>query len=272
MRDSFIFYRSFFESIEALEDKDQLILLKGIMDYSLNGIEPNLNGVVLGMWKLIKPLLDSNQRKYEDGKKGGRPKKSEINKPVVSENENHSLEINKPVVSENENHSLEINKPVVSENEKIKKPNALCFMSNVDENENANSETSFSLFFSEVSHFWVNENIKIQSKDQINKIYISLLPVFGIQKLKAYIIKAFNENKVKYLTPFGLLNILERIVSYSQKTNKVLPIYKPPKPVVLSPEEMDKINLIKQRTWDKLNGGVVSVSVESSKESRHAEN
>lgn len=104
MRDSFIFYRSFFESAVILNEKDQLILFKGIIDYSLNGVEPRFEGFCSSLWTLIKPLLDSNQKKYTDGLKGGRPKKEEKHKTSGSENK-------KPVVSE-------INKPVVIENEK----------------------------------------------------------------------------------------------------------------------------------------------------------
>ena len=35
-RDTFIFYRSFYDALSDLEDKDQLILYKAICDYSLN--------------------------------------------------------------------------------------------------------------------------------------------------------------------------------------------------------------------------------------------
>ena len=77
MRDSFIFYRSFFESFEGLSKKDRLILFEAVCNYALNDIEPELNGIPLAIFKLLKPQLDANIRRYENGCKGGRPKKTE---------------------------------------------------------------------------------------------------------------------------------------------------------------------------------------------------
>lgn len=102
MRDSFIFYRSFFESFEGLSKKDKLILFDAICNYALNDIEPQLAGVPLSMFKLLKPQLDANIRRYENGCKGGRPKKTET-KP--KENQDKTKE--KPNV--NDNHNLNLN-------------------------------------------------------------------------------------------------------------------------------------------------------------------
>lgn len=73
-RDSFVFYRSFFEAVSKLKKSDQAEVLLALCDYALNGTERPLNGVPAAMFMLIKPNLDANQRKYENGKKGGRPK------------------------------------------------------------------------------------------------------------------------------------------------------------------------------------------------------
>lgn len=99
MRDSFIFYRSFFESFDGLSKKDKLLLFDAVCNYALNDIEPQLTGVPLSMFKLLKPQLDANIRRYENGCKGGRPKKTEAKpkqnqdrtkvKPNV--NDNHNL-------------------------------------------------------------------------------------------------------------------------------------------------------------------------------------
>lgn len=98
MRDSFIFYRSFFESFEGLSKKDKLILFDAICNYALNDIEPELTGVPLSMFKLLKPQLDANIRRFENGKKGGRPKKTET-KPNDNQTEtktepNYNLNLN----------------------------------------------------------------------------------------------------------------------------------------------------------------------------------
>ena len=74
MRESFIFYRSFFEAAKKLNQKEKSKLLESICDYALNGVEPELSGAADGMFMLLKPQLDANIRKYENGLKGGRPK------------------------------------------------------------------------------------------------------------------------------------------------------------------------------------------------------
>ena len=74
-RDSFIFYRSFFESIEDLAPEEQLAIYKAICAYALNGVIPQLKGSSAAIFKLIRPILDANFVRFQNGKKGGRPKK-----------------------------------------------------------------------------------------------------------------------------------------------------------------------------------------------------
>ena len=100
MRDSFIFYRSFYESFDGLSKKDKLILFDAICSYALNDTEPVLSGVPLSMFKLLKPQLDANTRKYENGGKGGRPKKN-LNETKVKPN--HNQTVIKPKRNDNEN-------------------------------------------------------------------------------------------------------------------------------------------------------------------------
>ncbi len=68
-RDSFVFYRSFYESISTLDDESQINLYKAIIDFSLNQKEPILSGVALGFWTLIKPNLEANNKRWENGNK-----------------------------------------------------------------------------------------------------------------------------------------------------------------------------------------------------------
>ncbi len=78
-RDSFVFYRSFFEAIELLDNQQSLNLIKAIGEYALNGQEIELEGVEKIVWTTIKPQLEANRKKYENGKKGGAPKGSRNN-------------------------------------------------------------------------------------------------------------------------------------------------------------------------------------------------
>ena len=74
MRNSFVFYRSFNEAMEELSESDQLVLYRAIVAYGLDGQEASFESSYLRMaWKLIKPQLDANWKRYENGCKGGAP-------------------------------------------------------------------------------------------------------------------------------------------------------------------------------------------------------
>lgn len=82
-RDSFIFYKSFYEAINELNSEDQLAIHQAICEFSLYGKEPEVTGITNAIWRLIRPQLEANRKRYESGskgaehgKKGGRPKKN----------------------------------------------------------------------------------------------------------------------------------------------------------------------------------------------------
>ncbi len=76
-RDSFIFYKSFYEAIAGLAKDIQIEVLTAVIEYALFGRLPdNLKPVAKGMFTLIKPNIDVNTARFENGKKGGRKKKS----------------------------------------------------------------------------------------------------------------------------------------------------------------------------------------------------
>ena len=81
-RDSFVFYRSFFDAISEMDDKERLFMYEAIIAYALDGKEPKLSGLGLYkvIWTFVKPLLDANWKRYFNGckgaphgKKGGAP-------------------------------------------------------------------------------------------------------------------------------------------------------------------------------------------------------
>lgn len=78
MRDSFIFYRSFYEAIKDLQRDIQGEIYTAIMEYSLYGKETdNLKPVARSIFTLIKPQIDVNNKRFDNGCKGGRPLKKE---------------------------------------------------------------------------------------------------------------------------------------------------------------------------------------------------
>lgn len=72
-RESFIFYRSFYEAIKYMPTDVQAEIYPAICEYALFGKLPkNLSEVAKGMFMLIKPNIDVNTARFENGKKGGR--------------------------------------------------------------------------------------------------------------------------------------------------------------------------------------------------------
>lgn len=89
-RDSILFYRSFYEAIRGLPKDIQLEIYTAIMEYGLNGnLAENLKPVAKGMFALIKPVLDNNNTRFENGKKGGR--KSSVKDPSTKPDPDHTL-------------------------------------------------------------------------------------------------------------------------------------------------------------------------------------
>lgn len=84
-RESFIFYRSFYEAIRCMPPDMQVEIYTAICEYALFGKLPkNLSEVTKGMLTLMKPNIDVNTARYENGKKGGRKR---TNKPASTDAE-----------------------------------------------------------------------------------------------------------------------------------------------------------------------------------------
>ena len=65
MRDSVLFYRSFFDALRNIPDADRLRVYDAIMEYSMYDVEPNLDGTSLAVFLLVKPQIDANNKRYE---------------------------------------------------------------------------------------------------------------------------------------------------------------------------------------------------------------
>lgn len=104
MRESFIFYRSFWDALQTLGTRDRLKLFENICSFALDGDEKPLTGATGGMWQLLKPQLEANIRKYENGTKGGRPKtKPNNNLNETKTKPNYNLTESKPKPNDNYN-------------------------------------------------------------------------------------------------------------------------------------------------------------------------
>lgn len=68
-RDSFIFYRSFFEATKPLGESEKAQLFDAICNYALDHKEIDLDDMPKAMFALIQPQLEANYKKYLNGTK-----------------------------------------------------------------------------------------------------------------------------------------------------------------------------------------------------------
>ena len=90
MRDSTVFYRSFYDATKDLPKEVQADIYTAMFEYAFYLNEVPLEGTAKAIFTLIKPQLDANIRKWKNGKNGGRPsedKNQEETKKEPTENQ-----------------------------------------------------------------------------------------------------------------------------------------------------------------------------------------
>ena len=135
-RESFIFYASFYQAIKEIPNENQLKVYQAITNFALTGTEPtDLNGIEKAVFILVKPQIIANNKRYENGCGGGRPKKEEkknkktngfknkkpnnnqtITKVKPNENENENVNVNE---NEKDNKALQPTQPVAVVSKKV---------------------------------------------------------------------------------------------------------------------------------------------------------
>ena len=111
MRDSIVFYRSFYEAIKEIPLEEQGVVYNAIYGYALDGIEPELSGIAKAIFLLVKPQIDANNSRYENGKKGGKPKTNQ-NETKTEPKTNQDVTETEP----NENVNVNVNENDLKEN------------------------------------------------------------------------------------------------------------------------------------------------------------
>lgn len=187
--DGFIFYTSFLEAIQELPNDSQLRLYQAITNFALNHIEPeNLKSFEKAVFTVIKPQLIANQKRYENGKKGGRPKKETIDKPKEKPKEEeiktNGYENKKPMVIENENlkRNIKIKKEKEIENKKeieIKKENSVKEKSLVALEKATPTNKQVYEFFNQTYKKLTNADYLFRKEDYI--LIANLIKKYGIE-------------------------------------------------------------------------------------------
>ncbi len=129
MPDSFVMYRSFVEALQSVDTETRLAVYDALSKYALDGIEPDLNGIAAALFALMRPQIDANNKRRENGKlgavhgaKGGRPKKHDNPTGDTNKNPYGVIEEN-PTETPNVNDNDNVN---VNGNGKRNKPAHLC--------------------------------------------------------------------------------------------------------------------------------------------------
>ena len=60
MRDSVLFYRSFYDALKNIPSDERLKVYDSIMEYGMYDRDPELDGVALAIFLLAKPQIDAN--------------------------------------------------------------------------------------------------------------------------------------------------------------------------------------------------------------------
>lgn len=109
MKESFVFYRSFYEAIKDLKIKDKLQVYEAICELSLNQKEIKLTGMSATIFKLIKPQILANYERYENGKKGGAPIGNQNARKTTKNNQWSFSKTTKKQPNENDNVNENVN-------------------------------------------------------------------------------------------------------------------------------------------------------------------
>ena len=96
-REGFVFYRSFYDAICQLKRPgERWAAVDAIIRYALDGESDNLTGPAGMALAFAKPQIDANNKRYENGKKGGRKTKDEPNDNQTETKQEPNLTTTKP--------------------------------------------------------------------------------------------------------------------------------------------------------------------------------
>jgi len=181
MKNGFIFYKSFYDAIHRLNNKElKADIFEAICELALNENNIELTDEVGQMiMDLIKPQILANNKKYEDGKKGGRPKKitsgyENIETSGYQEIETSGYENKKPKEKEKEKE-----KKKEKEKEKVKVKEKIYKKESFYENEKLNN-----LF---LEFLQIRKKLKAVNSDRAIKMLLNKLSKFNDQMKYAMI-------------------------------------------------------------------------------------
>jgi hypothetical protein len=158
-RESFVFYDSWMEAIEELPSVElrneamSAVVMYGLGKQTDEDWE-QLNPFVRALLKIIKPMIDKNQKMYENAKNGGRKKVKDTVEEVSEEIEKP----NRNQIDENENQIETKSKPNRNQIETKSEPNA-------NQNEDLVSKSG-----NQANQNNVNVNVNVNDNVNVNSL------------------------------------------------------------------------------------------------------
>ena len=119
-RDSCVFYASWLDAIEAMPDNVRGEALMAILVYALRGETTEKQGAMTKViMAMVKPQIEANNKRYENGCKGGRPKvekNQNETKPKPNGNQNETKKNQTITYNDNVNDNVNDNESVCKKN------------------------------------------------------------------------------------------------------------------------------------------------------------
>lgn len=127
-RDSCVFYASWLDAAEAMPDSVRGEFLMAALRYALRGeTTENMGAMTRALMAMVMPQIEANNRRYENGCKGGRPKSEQPNnnqtetKPKPKRNQTKTKANQTVTYNDNDNVNDNVN---VNDNESVCEKNA----------------------------------------------------------------------------------------------------------------------------------------------------
>jgi hypothetical protein len=114
MRENMLIYRSFYEAIKDLPLEDQAQVWNAIFELGLNQNEIQLTGIASTIFKLVKPQIEANIRRFQNGKAPKKQNESkteaDVSKTVTNKNNNNNLNNNLTLSNRKEKFYTDVSK------------------------------------------------------------------------------------------------------------------------------------------------------------------
>lgn len=194
MRDSFVFYKSFYDAIEKLPEEYQLEFIKALMDYNFKNEQKEMSPIVEAMFLLVKTNIDKANQRYEasveNGKKGGRPKTKTKPKQNLKKPNNNLTKPNNNLNEPKQNLNVYDNDNVyVYDNVNVNDKE------NVKENENAKEKTTTPPTLTEIQVYINANKLNVDAEKFYN--YYKAINWRGVENWRQKLLKWSNTEKAE---------------------------------------------------------------------------